>query len=60
MQDLSRRGVISGRRRRYSIAGLRGVKFGPQARRGVESPAAAADDGCEAQLLTAGFSFQVK
>ena len=31
--DLSRRGVVCGRRRRYSIAGLRGVQFVPQARR---------------------------
>jgi len=31
--DLSRRGVVSGRRRQYSIAGLRGVQFVPQARR---------------------------
>ena len=31
--DLSRRSVVSGRRRRYSIAGLGGVQFVPQARR---------------------------
>ena len=55
--DLSRRGVVSGRRRRYSIAGL-GIQFVPQAQRrcGVTCRCS----GCSGRRLPASKYSQTK